>query len=176
MKKTYFFIATLMLTMLCLVGCGSNKSNDSEDYDYEEEYIPLSIEDEIYSYHDDYAVFAGDYTFKGKKIWAIFLRDEEMIVFVNSNNIHEYVELALRYEYEIRDNKLRFYNGYERVSVVKNIHYPETSAEIYSDKTGVSFYNMKRYGNRTNVHISATLTDEYLPDDLLAFVKKYAHY
>lgn len=137
---------------------------------------PKTIEEEIYSLHGDYAVFKGDYTFNGKQIWAIFLRDEEMIVFINSNNIHKSIELALRYEYEIRDNKLRFYNGYESASVLVDKHYPETSAKIYLDDTGVSFYNMKQYGNRKNVNISATLTDEYLPDDFLNYVKKFAHY
>lgn len=146
---------------------------------YFEDGTQKTIESLIYKQHGDYAVFACNYRYDGERIWAIFLKDEEMIVFVNSNNIRKRLAIGLRYNYEIRDNRLRFYNGYEVYGFGGgNVnHYAETRADIYMDKNGngVTFTNMKKYGARQNVHITAQLTDETLPADLLDFVKDYAH-
>lgn len=141
---------------------------------YFEDGTKKTIESVMYKQHGNYALFASDYRRDGKRIWAVFLKDEQMVVFVNSRNIHQQLVAELRYNYEIRDNKLRFYNGWERYGIVNVKHYPETSAEIYLNEDGVSFKNMKKYGNR-NIHMSATLRKDYLPSELLNFVKKYAH-
>lgn len=137
-----------------------------------------TIENLIYRQHGNYAVFKCDYSFKGKRIWAIFLKEKRMIVFVESNNINKELTIALCYEYEIRDNILRFYNGYEIYGFGTEVeHYPETSAEIFIDKDGdgVSFTNMQRYGAMPYIHISASLSTKTLPNDLLDFVKEYTN-
>lgn len=135
-----------------------------------------SIEEVMYQRHGDYALFKSDYTINNKQIWAVFLKEEEMVIFINSNDIQRRIKRGLRYEYEIRGNKLRFYNGYEVYGLENaNVnHYPETSAEIFLDGRGVTFANMKQYGNRHNIHISATLSNESLSNEGLNYIKKYA--
>lgn len=136
-----------------------------------------SIEEVMYQRHGDYALFETDYSYNDKQIWAVFLKAEEMVIFINSNDIHWRIERGLRYEYEIRGNKLRFFNGYETYGLGNaNVnHYPETSAEIYMRGNSVTFANMKQYGNRRNIHISATLSNEALPEDILDYIREYAH-
>lgn len=133
-----------------------------------------TFENVIYRKHGGYALFETDFGRNGKPIWAVFLKEEQMVVFVNSSNIHKQLEAELRYNYEIQDNKLRFYNGWERYGIARVKHYPETKAEIFLENDGVYFKNMKQYGN-LNIHMSATLTRDYLPAQLLEFVKKYAN-
>lgn len=146
---------------------------------YFEDGTQKTIEKIIYEQNGDYAVFKTDYTYDGEQIWAIFLKDEEMIVFVESNDIRRRLTIALRYNYEIRDNRLRFYNGYEVYGFGGGAvnHYAETNADIFIDRDGdgVTFANMKKYGARQYVHMSASLTNKTLPADLLNFVKDYAH-
>lgn len=129
-----------------------------------------SIEEVMYQRHGNYAVFESNYSYMNKQIWVVFLRDEEMAIFILSNNLDEGIGSSLRYNYEIQGNKLRFYNGYERF----DHHYPETSAEIFLDGESVKFVNMKQYGNRRNIHISATLSNESLSDQFLDYVRRYA--
>ena len=157
-------------------GCNSKPVSESGSSDVETHVEKQkSIEEVMYQLHGNYAVFKTDYEINNKQIWAVFLRNEEMVIFVNSNNLQSRIERGLRYEYEIRDNKLRFYNGFEIYnSIGESKHYPETSAEIYLDGDKVSFANMKQYGNRKNVHMSAVLTNETLSNDFLNFIKKYA--
>lgn len=174
MKKT-MCIVSLMLVTFCIVGCGNKNSNDNDNSQTEtQEKMHKSIEDVMYQLHGNYAVFKTDYTINNKQIWVVFLRDEEIAIFINSNNLQGKVERGLRYGYEIRDNKLRFYNGYEHPGPY-NVHdYPETNAEIFLDGECVKFVNMKQYGNRRNIHISAILTNETLSSGCLNFIKKYA--
>lgn len=163
----------------------SQETSQEYDGDYEDDYYeeyeepfeeePESIEDVIYRRYGDYAVFKTDYEYNYKQIWAVFLRDDEMVIFINTNNLQREIQRGLRYEYEIRDNKLRFFNGFEIYnSIGESKNYPETSAKIYLDGDGVTFANMKQYGNRKNVHISATLTDESQPDEFLDYLIQYA--
>ncbi|MBO5618565.1 MAG: hypothetical protein J5902_08415 [Paludibacteraceae bacterium] len=146
---------------------------------YFEDGTQKNIEKLIYKQHGDYAVFKTDYTYDGEQIWAIFLKDEEMIVFVNSSDIRTRLTIGLRYNYEIRDNRLRFYNGYESYGFgFGNVnHYAETSADIFIDRDGdgVTFANMKKYGARQNVHMTASLTNITLHADMLNYVREYAH-
>lgn len=141
---------------------------------YFEDGTKKTIEDVIYKQHGNYALFASDLRRGSKKIWAVFLKEEQMVVFVSSNNIHRQLEAELRYNYEIRENKLRFYNGWERYGIANVKHYPETSAEIFLTEKGVSFKNMKKYGN-LNIQMDATLKSDRLHPQLLDYVKKYAH-
>lgn len=144
---------------------------------YFEDGTQKTIEKIIYQQHGDYAVFKTDHSYDGEQIWAIFLKNEEMIVFVESNDIRRRLRIALCYNYEIRDDKLRFYNGYEEYGFGNVNHYPETNADIFlnEDGDGVTFANMKKYGARQNAHMSASLTTQTLPADILSFVKEYVH-
>lgn len=151
------------------------KEQSSTSTEIKEEY--KTIEEVMYQQHGDYSVFESDASnMLNEKVWVVFLRDEEMAVFIQSKNIHKNIEIMLRYNYEIRDNRLRFYNGYEVYGwTQKEKHYPETSAEIFlNGENDVSFVNMKKFGNRRDLHISATLTDETLPNQFLEFIEKYA--
>lgn len=164
------------MVIFCLNGCNAKQASESDCLNAESQTKKQrSIEEEMYQQHGNYAVFKSDYTLNNKQIWVVFLKNEEMAIFINSNNLHGgRVLLSLRYEYEIRDSKLRFYNGYEK-TITKVLHYPETSAEIFCDEDGVTFTNMKQFGNRRDVHISATLTNETLDNGCLNFIKKYAN-
>ena len=146
---------------------------------YFEDGTQKTIEKIIYQQHGDYAVFKTDYRIGGEQVWAIFLKNEEMIVFVTSNDIRSRLQISLRYNYEIRDNRLRFYNGYEVYGFAYgNVnHYAETSADIFIDREGdgVSFSKMKKYGARENIHMSASLTNKTLSGNMLDFVREYAH-
>ena len=172
MKKNILFTSlVLVLVTFCIVGCGTKKSNDYDNSKSEtQEEMHKSIEEVMYQQHGNYAVFESDYSYRNKQIWIVFLRDEEVAIFILSNNLNEEIVCSLRYDYEIRGNKLRFYNGYKRF----DHHYPETSAEIFLDGEGVTFINMKQYGNRRNVHISATLSNESLSDQFLDCVRRCA--
>ena len=146
---------------------------------YFEDGTQKTIEKIIYQQHGDYAVFKTDYRIGGEQVWAIFLKNEEMIVFVTSNDIRSRLQISLRYNYEIRDNRLRFYNGYEVYGFGGTAvnHYAETSADIFIDRDGdgVTFSKMKKYGARENIHMSASLTNKTLSGNMLDFVREYAH-
>lgn len=151
--------------------------DDYEIYDYKayEEYIeeePESIEDVMFRRYGNYAVFKTGSEYYRKRVWVVFLRDEEMAIFVFSNDLQSYIQPDLCYEYEIRDNKLRFNNGFHKNNIGEYKYFTGTSAKIYQDGDEVRFVDMKQYGNqRTNV--SGSLTDVKLPEQFIDYLLEY---
>ncbi len=142
----------------------------------------MSIEDWIYSKHHDYAIFETNQQWgsvwstpnQRKDLYIIFLRNNHTAVFVNTYNLQEEIGWDATYDYEIRDNKIRFFNGYWRYPTGKRISYFEMNAELENDGNRLGF-TVTKYLNRFKV--KAWLNhDISIPEEFVSYAKEHSNY
>ncbi len=134
------------------------------------------LEDLIYAHNKDYAVFEGNYkdSETGDRLYIVFWREDEMAMLVWSKNLQRRIVYGPRYNYELRGEKVRLYNGYYKYIWGKVAYYQETNALFSFHDGELKLSQLKRYGNRTGYDIEATLIDKTLSEELLQLFDEWA--